>query len=93
MKHFILVKFKNKNDTELLFDEINDLFKQSLNFPGIHNIAIHKSNSELDNRYSLMIEMNLSPDGLKLFDSSEIHQQWKELYGDKLDCKAIFDCD
>ncbi len=93
MKHFILVKFKNKNDTELLFDEINDLFKQSLNFPGIHNIAIHKSNSELDNRYSLMIEMNLSPDGLKLFDSSEIHQQWKELYGDKLDCKVIFDCD
>lgn len=40
-----------------------------------------------------MIEMNLSHEGLEAFDASEVHQEWKNTYGDRLESKAIFDCD
>ncbi|WP_176764387.1 hypothetical protein [Butyrivibrio sp. INlla18] len=56
-------------------------------------MIIHKSNSTRDNRYSIMIEMNLSPEGLENFDVSEVHKEWKATYGDRLESKAIFDCD
>ena len=40
-----------------------------------------------------MIEMNLSAEGLNNFDASEVHKKWKDTYGDRLESKAIFDCD
>ncbi len=57
------------------------------------SFIIHKSNSTRENRYSIMIEMNLSAEGLNNFDASEVHKKWKETYGDRLESKAIFDCD
>lgn len=56
-------------------------------------MIIHKSISNRDNRYSIMIEMNLSHEGLEAFDASEVHKEWKDTYGDRLESKAIFDCD
>ncbi len=46
-----------------------------------------------ENRYSIMIELNLSAEGLNNLDASEVHKKWKETYGDRLERKAIFDCD
>jgi hypothetical protein len=40
-----------------------------------------------------MIEMNLSHEGLENFDASDVHKEWKATYGDRLESKAIFDCD
>ncbi len=36
---------------------------------------------------------NLSAEGLNNFDASEVHKKWKDAYGDRLESKAIFDCD
>lgn len=58
-----------------------------------HFIIIHKSNSSKDNRDDLMIEMILTIKGLQDFDNSEVHKQWKEIYGKYVESKTIFDCE
>ena len=93
MKHYIIAKFKDRDDTDRLLPEIKELFQKTLAIQGIESVVIHKSNSTRDNRYSVMIEMNLSHEGLEAFDASEVHQEWKNTYGDRLESKAIFDCD
>lgn len=93
MKHYIIAKFKDRDDTEKLLPEIQALFRKTLDVEGVENVTIHKTNSTRDNRYSIMIEMDLSPEGLEAFDASEVHKEWKATYGDRLESKAIFDCD
>ena len=93
MKHYIIAKFKDRDDTEKLLPEIKVLFQKTLDLKGVESVIIHKSNTTKDNRYSIMIEMNLSPGGLENFDASEVHKEWKSTYGDRLESKAIFDCD
>ena len=93
MKHYIIAKFKDRDDTEKLLPEIKELFNETLKIPGVESFIIHKSNSTRENRYSIMIEMNLSAEGLNNFDASEVHKKWKDAYGDRLESKAIFDCD
>jgi hypothetical protein len=93
MKHYIIAKFIDRNDTEKLLPEIKELFNATLEIPGVESFVIHKSNSTRENRYSIMIEMNLSAEGLNNFDASEVHKKWKDTYGDRLESKAIFDCD
>ncbi len=93
MKHYIIAKFKDRSDTEKLLPEITALFQKTMDLDGVEKVTIHKSNSTRDNRYSIMIEMELTPEGLEAFDASEVHRQWKATYGDRLESKAIFDCD
>ena len=93
MKHYIIAKFKDREDTERLHPEIKALFQKAQDLKGVEGMIIHKSNSTRDNRYSIMIEMNLSPEGLENFDASEVHKEWKATYGERLESKAIFDCD
>ena len=91
MKHYIIAKFKDRNDTEKLLPEIRELFAKTLLLDGVEKVEIHKSNSSRENRYSIMIEMTLTPEGLEHFDASEVHHRWKNLYGSRLESKAIFD--
>ncbi len=93
MKHYIIAKFKDRDDTERLLPEIKALFQKTLDLEGVESVIIHKSNSTRDNRYSIMIEMNLSHEGLEAFDASDVHKEWKATYGARLESKAIFDCD
>ena len=93
MKHYIIAKFKDRNDTEKLLPEIKALFQKALDLKGVESVFIHKTNSTRDNRYSIMVEMNLSHEGLENFDASDVHKEWKATYGDRLESKAIFDCD
>ncbi len=93
MKHYIIAKFKDRNDTERLLPEIEALFQKTLELPGVEGVTIHTSNSTRENRYSIMIEMTLSHEGLEAFDASQVHKDWKATYGERLENKAIFDCD
>ena len=93
MKHYIIAKFKDESDTERLLPEITELYNRTLELEGVEKVVIHKSNSSRKNRYSIMIEMTLTPEGLERYDVSEPHKIWKATYGDRLESKAIFDCD
>ena len=93
MKHYIIAKFKDRNDTERFLPDITALFNKTLKLDGVEDVVIHKTNSTRDNRYSIMIEMTVTPEGLENYDKSEAHKYWKSTYGDRLESKAIFDCE
>ena len=93
MKHYILAKFKDRADTERLYPEIKALFERTLEIEGVERVLVHKNNSTRENRYSIMIEMTLTPQALEKYDVCEAHLEWKAKYGDRLAAKAIFDCE
>ena len=93
MKHYILAKFKDREDTERLFSEIKALFERTLEIDGVEKVVVHKNNSTRENRYSIMIEMTLTSQALETYDVCDAHKEWKAKYGDRLAAKAIFDCE
>lgn len=93
MKHYIIVKFKEDVNKSSLIKPIENLFNKTLNINGVENVKLILSNSKLPNRYDLMIEMELTNNGLINFDKSEVHLKWKADYGDYILSKAIFDCE
>ena len=93
MKHYIIVKFKNDYNYIKELNTINDLFEEALEIDGVNRVEMFKSNSDLSNRYDLMIRMELTSEGLINFDNSIIHSKWKNEYGKYIENKTIFDCD
>ncbi len=93
MKHYIIVRFKDKEAGLRLVPEIEALFSKTLLLDGVERVELHETNSERANRYHLMIEMTLTPEGLEAFDASEVHRFWKATYGGMLEGKTIFDCE
>jgi hypothetical protein len=93
MKHYIIVKFVEGTDYRALEKPIRSIFEQTLSIPGINSIDLKFSNSDRQNRYHLMIIMDMEKDALPAYDVSEPHLQWKNEYGSLIEKKAIFDCD
>ena len=93
MKHYIIAKFKDRNDTEKLLPEIKALFQKANDLTGVESVVIHKSNSTRETRYSIMIEMTLTSQALETYDVCDAHKEWKAKYGERLIAKAIFDCE
>lgn len=93
MKHYIIVKFKKDFDKQNALKPIKILFNKALDIEGVEQVSVIPSNSTRQNRYDLMIEMQMTPDGLEAYDISEMHKEWKQEYGSYIEAKAIFDCD
>lgn len=93
MKHYIIVKFKDKYNYKLEIDNIKNLFNEAKKIDGVGDIIVKCSNSAKENRFDLMIEMTLNYEGLQNFDNSVIHYNWKNEYGKYVENKTIFDCD
>ena len=90
MKHYIIVKFKNNYNYKYEINNIKNLFDEAKKIDGIEEITIKSSNSNRENRFDLMIEMELTFDGLQSFDNSSIHYDWKNNYGKYIENKTIF---
>lgn len=93
MKHYIIVKFKENVDWGAMLPAIKELFQQALFLDGVNRVEVHPSNSNRPNRHDLMIEMQLTPEGLAIYDASQMHQDWKAQYGQYIEQKTIFDCE
>lgn len=96
MKHHILVKFKPEvtvEKKEAMLPEIRALFENVLVIPGISSVNLYPNCVDRDNRYDLMIVIEMTHDALPFYDDSEPHKQWKIRYGGLIDKKAIFDCE
>ncbi|MBQ6504462.1 MAG: Dabb family protein [Flexilinea sp.] len=94
MKHDILIKYNpeiGKVRKAELIPEIRALFEQTTEIPGIHGVTLYPNVVERENRYDLLIEIDMERDALEDYDCSVWHRQWKEQYGDLLEKKAIFD--
>ncbi|MBE6001087.1 MAG: hypothetical protein E7239_06815 [Sarcina sp.] len=93
MKHYIIVKFTEGTDVRALAGPVREIFEETLKIPGIHDLAVRTSNSDRANRYDLMIILDMEKEALAAYDVSEPHLRWKKEYGDRIEKKAIFDCD
>ena len=94
MKHDILIKYKpevTKERKAELIPEIAELFGHTKEIPGIRDMTLYPNVVERENRYDLMIEIDMDREALEAYDNSVWHRQWKEQYGSLLAGKAIFD--
>ena len=58
---------------------------------GVHTVNIYENVTPRPNRHDLMIEMEMDPEALPVYDASATHQEWKARYGKYIQTKTIFD--
>ena len=94
MKHFILAKFRPEiADKASLMEPIRALFSEAADIPGVRGADVYPCCIDRENRYDIMIVLDMDRDALPLYDVSQMHHAWKEQYGGLLEKKAIFDCE
>ena len=96
MKHDILIKYKGeitKEQKAALIPEIQTLFDHTMEISGIHEVKLYPNVVDRENRYDLLIEIDMERETLDAYDHSIWHQQWKDQYSALLEKKAIFDHD
>ena len=91
MKHYIISKFKPGFDLNASLADIKSIFNKLTQIEGIHAVEYKLNCISRDNRYNLMIIIDMEKEALSLYDSSVPHKEWKEKYGSLLESKAIFD--
>lgn len=94
MKHCIVAKFcPGVQDKKALTPEIAALFARAAEIPGVTGAKVIENCVDRENRYDLMIVVDMARDALPAWDASQVHNQWKKQYGPLLQSKAIFDCE
>ena len=94
MKHHIIVKYNALvTDKKAMETEIQALFAAAKEIPGVQGAALFPNCIPLENRFDLMIVVEMEKDALENWNKSALHLQWKEEYGKYIQSKAIFDCE
>lgn len=96
MKHCIIVKFIPEISRKIeknFIEQIQELFDNTKEIEGIHDVKIFKNCVNRDNRADIMIEMDMEKEALEEYDKSPWHILWKQEYGRFIESKSIFDYD
>ena len=82
MKHCILAKYRPEvyPRRETLLPRIREIFAPLTDLAGIHGVRVYPNCVARDNRYDVLVVLDLAP-----------HRLWKEEFGPLLAQKAIFD--
>ena len=59
--------------------------------PGVRGAAVYPGCVDRENRYHVLIELEMEPSALTTYDESAMHHRWKDEFGPLLEKKAIFD--
>lgn len=92
MKHYIIVKYTDavKDKAEMLC-RIRALFSAAAFIPGVKGAKVIANCVDRDNRYDVMIVVDMEKSALETWDASEVHRTWKEQFGSYVAKKTIFD--
>jgi len=94
MKHHIIVKYTDAvADKAALLERIKALYAGAAQIPGVHGVEFKENCVARENRYDLMIVLDMDADALAAWDASAVHHAWKDEYGHLVAKKAIFDCE
>lgn len=94
MRHHILVKWNSTvKDKSALSAAVRALYDRATQVEGISGVRISDNVINRPNRYDLLIVLTMEEAALPAWDACELHKQWKRDFGDKIESKAIFDCD
>lgn len=93
MKHCILAKYRAEvyPRRETLLPRIREIFAPAAELPGVHRVTVYPNCVARDNRYDVLVVLDMAPEALPLYDASAPHRLWKEEFGPLLAQKAIFD--
>lgn len=93
MKHCILAKYRPEvyPRREELLPRIREIFGPAAELEGVRCIHVYPNCVARDNRYDVLIVLDMTPEALPLYDASAPHRLWKEEFGPLLAQKAIFD--
>lgn len=91
MKHHIIVKFKKDVNLDSILPDIKNIFDETLKIEGVHFVDYKINCIEKDNRFNLMIIIDMDKEALSIYDKSNPHLLWKEKYTSFIEAKAIFD--
>ena len=58
---------------------------------GVSGASVYPNCVARDNRYDVLIVLDMAPEALPVYDASAMHHLWKEEFGPLLAQKAIFD--
>ena len=84
MRHYILAKFQaDAGDWHGYLPRIREIFGAAGEIPGVR--------VDRENRYHVLIELEMEPSALTTYDESTMHHRWKDEFGPLLEKKAIFD--
>ena len=93
MKHCIIAKYTAGAYArrEALLPRIREIFAVAGEIPGVRGAEVYPNCVARENRYDVMIVLEMDRDALPLYDDSEMHHRWKDEFGGLLEKKAIFD--
>ena len=93
MKHCILAKYRAEvyPRREVLLPRIREIFAPLTDLAGIQGVRVYPNCVARDNRYDVLIVLDMERAALPLYDTSAPHHLWKEEFGPLLAQKAIFD--
>ena len=90
MKHCILVKFNKDYDWKSELNNIQRIF-DGIKVDGVNYVEYITNCIDRENRFDLLIRIDMKKDALEAYDACENHHEWKETYSEFIDRKAIFD--
>lgn len=94
MLHRIIVKYTPLvTDRDAFAEEVLGIFKPLETMDGIHKVGIVKGLPLAENRWDLMIEIEMEKSALPAYNESAPHKKWKTEYACFVEKKAIFDCE
>lgn len=93
MQHYIIVKWKDGADKQLLAAKARSLYADASAQCGVKSVVIKDNITARDNRYDMMIILHIGNNDLSLWDNSQLHKSWKSEFGAFIDKKCIFDCE
>ena len=91
MKHCILAKLRPEaGDWRAYLPEIREIFSAAGDIPGVRGAEVLPSCVDRDNRYHVLIRLDMDPAALTAYDVSAMHHRWKDRFGPLLEKEAIF---
>ena len=93
MKHCIIAKYTAEAYArrEALLPRTREIFSAAGDIPGVRGAEVFPNCVARDNRYDVMIVLEMDRDALEEYDRSAMHHRWKDEFGPLLEKKTIFD--
>lgn len=92
MLHHIIVKWINGVDKNDTVNRVCEMYATATDIDRVNDVFIKQNITPRDNRYDLMIVLDIDDDKLVIWDKSELHKRWKTEFGKLIEKKCIFDC-
>ena len=91
MKHCILAKYRPEvyPRRQELLPRIRQIFSAASELKGVSGASVYPNCVARDNRYDVLIVLDMAPEALPVYDASAMHHLWKEEFGPLLAQKGL----